>query len=52
MKTKSKRKGHNKGIQEVVSRGYTHVGWRLTRNGLWTPTKLENSDAHHDRRQR
>ena len=47
MKTKSSRHGHNKGIHEVVSRGYTHIGWRVTHNisGNWK--KLRSCDAHH-----
>lgn len=52
MRTKSHRKGHNKGIHEVVSRDYTHVGWQITRGASNTPRKTRGYDAHHDCRQR
>ena len=47
MKTKSNRHGHNKGIHEVVSRGYTHIGWRTANNSSQNGKKSRSYDAHH-----
>lgn len=47
MKAKSSRYGHNKGINEVVSRGYTHIGWRATHNIPGNRKKLRSIDANH-----
>jgi hypothetical protein len=54
MRTKSDRHGHNKGLREVVSREYTHVGWRLPKAAACGVNghKAGTNDARHDRRQR
>ena len=31
MRTKDKRKGHSKGIREIVTRSHTHVAWKVAK---------------------
>lgn len=40
MKIKMHRVGHNKGVREVLTRDYTHVGWSLT-------NRRENKPLEH-----
>jgi YHS domain-containing protein len=42
MKTKWHRKGHDRGVREVVTRGYTHVGWKPKSNAGKGATKMKN----------
>ncbi len=47
MKTKGWRKGHLRGVKEVVTRGYTHVGW--LHQGIRNEYKFKQTHSHSGR---